>query len=99
VTDYDATIPASPVDLLKDPYGIIDIPFNWAKELEGDTISTSDVVLADGLTEVSDTASGATRIIRVSGGSDGYTYRVANRIITTNGRRFEKTVRVLVQER
>lgn len=98
MTDYDATTPTYPVDLQKDPYGIIDIPFHWAKDLDGDTIATSDVVLPDGLTEVSDTADGSSRIVRVSGGSEGYTYRVANRIVTTNGRRYEQTVRVLVQE-
>lgn len=97
--DYGYSQSNCPVDFTKDPDATLDIPFHWAKELDGDTIDTSTVILPDGLTSVSDTDNGSTRTIRISGGNSCSSYRVTNRIVTGDSRTFDKTYRVAVKER
>lgn len=84
-------------DLEKDPDATIDIPFNWALDLDGDTISTSQFLLPDGLTSVSTSNTTTTATIFVSGGAEGRVYRVTNRVTTAGGRTWDKTKRVLVK--
>lgn len=84
-------------DIEKDPDSTTDIPFNWALDLNGDTISTSSFVLPDGLTSVSTSSTTTTATIFVSGGSEGRVYRVTNRIVTAGGRTWDWTKRVLVK--
>lgn len=98
-TDYgsDCSYNYQP-DYTKDPNDTLDYVFNWKPELEGDTITSSDFLLPDGLTEVSTSNTTTTATIFVSGGSEGSTYRITNRIVTTGGRTRDKTIYVIVQE-
>lgn len=85
-------------DFLKDPDSTEDFAFNWVMDLGGDTISSSTFSLPDGLTEVSTASTESVTQIFVSGGDCGQTYRITNRVVTTGGRTFDKTIRVYVRE-
>lgn len=99
-TDYGADCSYSyQPDYTKDPDETIDYVFNWKPELDGDTISTSSFVLPDGLTSVSTSNTTTTATIFVSGGSEGSTYRITNRIVTAGGRTRDRTIYVLVIEK
>lgn len=98
--DYGISIPCPPADQTKDENDTILLTFRWAKELNGDTIATSSFELPDGMTEGTNGGTGSVRTCKVSGGTEGNTYRVVNRITTTTGGlQFDKTQRVLVRER
>ena len=100
MSDYGQPSAAcGPVDATKDADDISDLSFHWAKELAGDTIDTSTFLLPDGLTEDDSSTSGSATTIRLSGGDCGKVYRVTNRIVTDDGRQFDKTKRVAVRER
>lgn len=86
-------------DFEKDPNSVEDFAFNWVMDLNGDSITSSSFELPDGLTQVS-IANDATKTqIFVSGGARGQTYRITNRIVTSGGRTFDKTIRIYVKER
>lgn len=85
-------------DFVKDPNSTEDYQFNWAPELDGDTISSSSFLLPDGLTSVSTSNTTTTATIFVSGGSEGRSYRITNRVVTAGGRTKDRTIRILVQE-
>ena len=86
-------------DFEKDPDSTEDYAFNWVMDLGGDTISSSTFSLPDGLTEVSTSNTESVTQIFVSGGACGQTYRITNRIQTSGGRTFDKTIRILIRER
>lgn len=98
-TDYGvcAAYPYQP-DFVKDPDSTVDFPFNWKAELGADTIFTSEFLLPDGLTLVSESNTTNTATPFVSGGSVGLIYRIVNRITTIGGRTYDKTAYVLVAE-
>jgi hypothetical protein len=98
MTDYGADTVCRPSDVAKDPNETQSYVFRWAKELAGETISTSAFTLPDGLASVATSGSDSTRTIRVSGGSDGGQYRITNTITTSGSRTLEKTLRVLVRD-
>jgi hypothetical protein len=81
-----------------DPDGTEDYPFNLAADLDGDTISTVDFLLPDGLTEVSSSNTTTTATIFVSGAECGRTYRITCRYTTAGGRTRDKTIRVIGRE-
>ncbi len=97
--DYGLCEVAHQPDYIKDEDETIDYVFNWKPELNGDLIFTSTFVLPDGLSEVSSSNTSTTATIFLSGGSQGSTYRVTNRIVTIGGRTRDHTIYVLVQER
>lgn len=100
MSDYgDSTASCGPPDFAKDPDSIEDFAFNWIMDLGTDTISNSTFALPDGLTEVSSSTTDSVTQIFVSGGSCGQTYRITNRIETSGGRTFDKTIRIKVTER
>jgi hypothetical protein len=82
---------------LKDPDDTVDYAFNWVAWLGDDTISSSEFLLPDGLTEVSASFDDAITQIFVSGGSCAI-YRITNRIVTAGGRTKDKTIRIKVSE-
>lgn len=99
MTDYaETSSPSYPADLEKDPDSTIRVPFYWASQLNGETISSSDFVLPDGLTEGTNSGTGSMRATLVSGGDSGGKYRVTNRITTSGGRTLDQTKVVLVSE-
>ena len=98
MSDYGICTTPKLADLEKDPDSTIRVPFYWAADLGSDTISTSTFTLPDGLTNAADDQTGSVTTIDLSGGVDGSTYRVTNRIVTAGGLTLDKTQRVLVRE-
>lgn len=100
MSDYGEVLnPVISPDYVKDPDSVIDYEFDWAAELNGDTIASSDFLLPDGLVEGSTDFTDTTTTVFVSGGSAGALYRITNRVTTAGGRTFDKTIMILVQER
>lgn len=86
---------------VKDPAAVLDFRHDWTDWLTGgETIATSTwSVSPAGLTVDSDSATGTTATVYVSGGTAGKVYRLTNRI-TTNAnpaRTDERTVVVRVE--
>ncbi len=84
---------------LKDPDAVLDYQIDWEDWLDGDTISSSSWTVADGITEVTDTNTTTTATIWLSGGTDGASYNVVNRIVTAGGRTEDRTITIVCQER
>lgn len=87
---------------VKDPGEVKDYGFDWSAHLgDVDTISTSAWVVATGLTEEVDPAASnttTTTTIWLSGGTAGTEYRVTNHVVTAQGREFERSFYVNVQD-
>lgn len=98
MTDYGMAALSGRIDQEKDPDATVDYEFLWAPSLDGDTISASDFLLPDGMTEVSSSNTDTTATVFVSGGSCGAIYRLTNRIVTAGGRTLDKTIRVRITE-
>jgi len=75
----------------------LDYPISWAQLLaSGETISASSWVVPAGLTEL-DTEQGLdSTAITLGGGTIGQSYTVANRITTSAGRKFERSIQVTI---
>ena len=99
MTDYGITVErlSAPTDR-KDPDATERFTFNFAAELDGETISTSDFVLPDGLTEGSSSDTDSSASVLVSGGSEGLVYRLTCRITTSGGRTLDQTKWILISE-
>lgn len=87
-----------PVSYTKTPDEEIDIEFPWATKLNGETVASDTFELPDGLTSESEIGAQSLRTIRISGGVDGFTYRVIGKVVTSAGRELEWVQRVLVRE-
>lgn len=99
MSDYGEVSEPTAADLEKTPNEIIVVPFEWASKLKGNTISGSATYsLPDGLTNEDTNESGSYTDVEVSGGSDGYTYRVTAQITDSAGLVHELTKRVIVRE-
>jgi hypothetical protein len=84
----------------KDPGEKKDYAIDWSDHLGADTIATSTWVVGTGLTESTPAPSATTTVatIWLSGGTAGTEYRVTNHVITTQGREFERSFMVNVQD-
>lgn len=97
--DYgDYVSSCGPPDFEIDPDSTEDFEFNLAPYLDGDTISTVNFILPDGLTKVSSSNTTTTATIFVSGADCGRTYRITCRYTTAGGRTRDKTIRVIGRE-
>lgn len=83
----------------KDPDDVLDYSINWARELAGDTISTSTWTVPSGLTEGISTKTDTETTVWLSSGTDGSSYDVKNRITTSSGRTMDQTVTLKVKAR
>lgn len=84
----------------KDPSAVLDYTVDWEDWLcTGDTISTSDWTVPDGITEDSDSNTTTTATIWLSGGSDGVMYTVVNRIVTASARTDDRSLEITVEEK
>lgn len=84
----------------KDPDDILDYSIDWTRELDGDTISTSVWVVPSGLTDQNTSSASSTKTtVWLSGGTDGTSYNVRNRITTAAGRTLDQTVTLNVKAR
>lgn len=82
----------------KTPDEVVRVDFPWATRLDGETISTTAYELPDGLTNDAEIDSGTVQSIRISGGTNGHTYRVTCTITTSGTRTLQWTKRVWVRE-
>ena len=88
--------------IAKDPDAVLDYQFNWAEwltESGDDTISTSTMIVPDGITADSDTNTTNTGTIWLSGGTLGEDYEITNRIVTAGGRTEDRTITIKVRAR
>lgn len=72
--------------ITKDPNAVLDYTVDWEDWLGSDTISSSDWIVSDGITEDSASDTNTTATIWLSGGTAGRTYTITNRIVTAGGR-------------
>ncbi len=88
----------------KDPQAVLDYTIDWLSDgwlLSGDTLSQSVWSADPGITIDStsiDIPNGKT-VVWLSGGTVGHTYKVTNSITTTGGRKDDRTLEIVVQER
>ena len=96
---------------IKDPDAILDYKFDWKAKTNlsgntdwlesGETISSFTITAASGLTvgssALSDTNTSVTAWL--SGGTDGTTYELACKIVTSLSRTDERTISIQVEER
>ena len=84
----------------KDVQAVLDFTFDWTAWLAvSETISTATITLASGITQNSQATVGPKVTVWLSGGTAGTTYTVACRIVTSQGRTDERTMRIAVSER
>jgi hypothetical protein len=89
----------------KDPDDVLDYTIDWRNDEDpllevGETIDTSTVTVAQGSVEVdSSSDDGSIVTIWLSGGVAGEVCKVRNRIVTTEGRQYDKTVTLRIRER
>jgi len=93
----------------KDPDAVLDYGLDWTAWLpSGDTIQSSEwivtmnsgaVVMSGGLVVDSSTHDSNSTLVWLSGGDAGTTYKLTNRIITTDGRTQDQTVSIIIEER
>jgi len=84
----------------KDPDAVLDYGANWSSWLkDGDTIATSEWTLPSGIAKVSDSKTATTTTIWLSGGTVGAAYRLVNHIVTSAGRKEDRTITVVMRER
>jgi hypothetical protein len=83
----------------KDPGDGADYGRDWTDHLDdGDTVASSTWVVATGLTGTSPELVGNVATIRLSGGTAGVEYKVTNHVVTTQGREFERSFIINVQD-
>lgn len=86
----------------KDPDEVLDYVRDWSVVLDGDEIATSvwlpvEEAEADQITVDSDSHDETTATVWLSGGNLNVTHKVLNRITTTGGRTFDKTLRFKIK--
>ncbi len=84
----------------KDPDAILDWEFDWSDWLQdGETISSYVVTVPSGLTLASHAESDGLVTAWCSGGTSGGSYVVACKIVTSEGRTDERSLRLEVEDR
>ena len=84
---------------VKDPNAVLDYTVDWSSWLvSGDTISVSVWVVPAGITKDSDTSNTTEATVWLSGGTVGLSYRLTNRITTTDGRTDERSLTVAIKD-
>ncbi len=86
---------------IKDTDEVLDYQILWADRLGtgGDTIDTSVWEVPDGITKDSDSNTGTTTTIWLSGGETGQTYALLNRITTDQLRTMDQTVYIKIKDK
>jgi hypothetical protein len=83
----------------KDPNAVLDYGWDWATWLAGDTIVASTWIAPVGLVVESDAFTDTTTSVWLSGGTQGVTYAVSNRITTAAGRIEDRSLAIQVVDR
>lgn len=77
----------------KDSNDVLDFTIDWsARVVDDDVIALSEWIVPDGLTKGATTFSERLTTVWLSGGENGNSYDVVNRITTAAGRVMEQTV-------
>lgn len=83
----------------KDADEVLDFSIDWSQWLGSDTIVSSTWTVPSGLTKDSTTNDTTSATVVVSGGTDGVTYNLVNRIITANGQTREASIDITLAPR
>lgn len=84
---------------IKDPNAIEDFSINWADHFAaGETIATSTFAVPAGLTKASESNTTTKGIVQLSGGTLHVEYLVVNHIATNQGREFDQTLIVRIEQ-
>jgi hypothetical protein len=83
----------------KDPDAILDYAVDWSRWLAGDTIASSVWIVPTGLAKATESNTTTKAIVWLSGGVEGQTYTVTNRITTATGRTEDRSFTIRVEER
>lgn len=81
----------------KNPDDEVDYYIDWTPWLAGDTISTSQWTIPDGLTKISDSISGSLAVIWLGDGVSSTNYIAVNTIVTGGGRTGVDYLTILVK--
>ncbi len=85
---------------LKDPDAILDYTLDWSSWLSaGDSLDTATFTAPAGITKVSESNTGTTATVILSGGTEGSTYEVLCRIVTDNGLQQDQSIKIKVTNR
>lgn len=84
----------------KDANAKLDYVFNWEAfvDADSDSIASAQVIVPSGLGCTGTTVTASTVQVFVSGGTEGTTYALINRIWTTGGRREDKTLELTITQ-
>jgi hypothetical protein len=78
----------------------LDFELDWSAWLpEGDTITSTEWIVPDGITKGSDTHTTTTATVWLSGGTVNTSYPVTCRITTAQGRTDDRTIRLTIRDR
>lgn len=84
----------------KDPDAVLDYGIRWDQWLaDGETISTSTWIVPDGITKNSDSHDTTTTTIWLAGGTAGTSYKLTNRITTSESRTDDRSLTIRVANR
>lgn len=83
----------------KDPNEVLDYSVDWSARLGSDTISASTWVVPSGITKNSDSNTTTATTIWLSGGTEGDSYSLVNRVVTAGGRTFDQTIKLKVKSK
>jgi hypothetical protein len=84
---------------IKDPDAVVDYVIDWTDWLVTDEITVSSWVLDSGITKDSESNTTQKATVWLSGGTAGVKYKVKNSIETTDGRKNDQTIIILVKEK
>jgi hypothetical protein len=83
----------------KDPNEVLDYELDWSIRLEADTITTSTWTVPAGITMNSSSHTTTVSVIWLSGGVEGASYEILNRIVTAGGRTMDQTVKLKIRSK
>lgn len=84
----------------KDPNELLDFEVDWAARIgSSDNIASVTWTIPTGLAKDDESVSGKVAIVWLSGGSEGVSYNVGCRVVTTGGRTYDETIVLPVRSR
>ena len=83
----------------KDPDEVLDYEVDWSARLGTDTISSVTWTVPAGLTKEDEAATGDIVSVWLSGGSEGQSYNIGCRVVTSGGRTHDETFVLPVRSR
>jgi len=84
---------------VQDPQAILDYTINWAPWLGADTITLSTWVVESPMSSESESKTIDTTTIFLSGGEAGNNYIITNSVVTTGGRRDDRSFEMRIRNR